>query len=252
MTHSMSAAAAEMPPATQPGPVLVSPEVPDLVARRNGRRRWMRVLQVGLLAGGVVAAAAWQHRTAPLEALGAALVHEDGLRRAADVAVVSLANPRGAALDAAKLHRRGLAREVWIPRWRDERAGCRADALGVRVPRHHEVARAILERAGVPSSAIVVLDDPVSGLESEMASVGRALRAHPALRPVVLTQRSHTARARVLLRDVYAPAAQARVRAVRTDPFDPSTWWRERATTREVLLEYMKWAKLLASGPQVR
>jgi uncharacterized SAM-binding protein YcdF (DUF218 family) len=214
---------------------------------------WRRTLHVGLIGMGLaLALIGWTRRTLPLRLIGAALVHEDPLGRDADVAVVSMANPRGAALEAAKLHRRGVVREVWIPRWRDERADRRVEAIGVRVPRHHEVARAILERAGVPSSAIVELADPVRGLEGEMAAIGRVLRAQPGMRPVVITQRSHTARARLLLRDVYAPAALARVRAVHSDPFAPDGWWRRRDTTREALLEVAKWATLLVHGPQTR
>lgn len=223
----------------------VSPAAP----RRSAARRLAAV--AAAVAGVLLATAAWRQRADALGILGAALVREDAVAHA-DVAIVSMAQPRAAALDAAKLYRRGLVREVWIPRWRDEPADRRVDDLGLRVPRHHEVARAILERAGVPATAVVVLDDAVDGLESEMAAVGRRLRAAPATRPVVVTQRSHTARARLLLRDVHAPQARSLVRAAHGDRFDPSGWWRERGAVREVLLEYAKWVALLVWGPQRR
>jgi uncharacterized SAM-binding protein YcdF (DUF218 family) len=217
-------------------------------ARRGGAPE---VQAAVLLAMALLVAFAWQARSAPLRWLGAALVREDPLGRA-DVAVVSMAQPRGAALDAAKLYRRGLVRGVWIAPWLDEPADRRVDALGVRVPRHHEVARHILEKAGVPASAITLLDRPVAGLEEEMAVVGSALRGRRGTRAIVVTQRSHTARARVLLRDAYARNADARVRAARIDRFDPDAWWRERGAAREVLLETLKWAVLLTRGPQAR
>lgn len=198
------------------------------------------------------AGASWQYRTAPLERLGAALVTEDHVGRGADVAVVSMASPRGAALDAAKLSRRGLVREIWIPRWHDEPADRRVEALGMHPPRHHEVARQILERAGVPAAAIVILDEPVDGLDGEMAVVGAALRRRPTMRPIVLTARTHTARARLLLREAYAPAAQALVRSAHADPFVPATWWRARGAVREVALEYAKWIAMLMRGPSVK
>ena len=198
-----------------------------------------------------VAGASWRHRAAPLERLGAALMAEDPVGRGADVAVVSMASPRGAALDAAKLYRRGLVREIWIPRWRDEPADRRVEALGVHAPRQHEVARQILERAGVPAASIELLDEPVDGLDGEMATVGAALRRRPTIHPIVLTARTHTARARLLLREVYAPAAQALVRGAHADPFAPATWWRSRAAVREVALEYAKWIALLTRGPSV-
>jgi uncharacterized SAM-binding protein YcdF (DUF218 family) len=204
-----------------------------------------------LLAVALLIAFAWRERTAPLRRLAQALVREDPVG-AADVGVVSMAQPRGAALDAAKLYRRGLVRQVWITPWLDEPADRRIDALGVRVPRHHEVARSILEKSGVPASAITLLDRPVTGLEGEMAVVGRALRARWGTRAIVLTQRSHTARAAMLLRHAYAPGAAVRVRAAHLDRFDPDGWWRERGAVREVLLETLKWAVLLTRGPEAR
>jgi uncharacterized SAM-binding protein YcdF (DUF218 family) len=210
---------------------------------------------LAVLLGGtaiVLGEAAWRHRTMPLERLGTALVVEDRIDRPADVAVVSMASPRAAALDAAKLYRRGLVREIWIPRWSDEPADHRVEALGVHPPRHHEVVRSILLRAGVPAASIVVLDEPVDGLDGEMAVVGAALRQRPAIRPIVLTARSHTARARLLLRDVYAPAAGALVRGAHADPFAPDAWWRRRPMVREVALEYAKWAALLTRGPSFK
>jgi uncharacterized SAM-binding protein YcdF (DUF218 family) len=214
-------------------------------------RARVRALRVTIAAAAIVlAAAAWSARTVPLRWLGGALVHEDAIV-ATDVAVVSMASAREAALDAAKLQRRGLVREIWIPRWRADRVDRRVDALGVHVPRPHDVARSILARAGVPSSAIVTLDEPITGLESEMASVGRALRARPGLRVLVLTARTHTARARMLLRDWFAPAARVSVHAPHGDGFAADAWWRDRSASREVALESLKWARLLASGPSM-
>jgi uncharacterized SAM-binding protein YcdF (DUF218 family) len=203
------------------------------------------------VAVGAVLLAAWNARTAPLRVLGNALVSEDALLHAGDVAVVSMAGPQAAALDAAKLYRRGLVREIWIPRWHDEPVDRRVDALGIHVPRQHQVAQAILEQAGVPRLAIVQLEDPVSGLESEMAAVGGILRVRPDIRPIVVTQRSHTARARLLLRDVYAPASATQVHAPHADRFAPDAWWKHRGSVREVLLESLKWIQLLVRGPQM-
>jgi uncharacterized SAM-binding protein YcdF (DUF218 family) len=219
------------------------------VPSRRRRRTALGGLRVALAAAAViVAAAAWEGRRAPLRWLGAALVHEDALLPT-DVVVVSLASVREGALDAAKLHRRGMVREIWVPRWHVDGVDRRLDALGVHVPRPHEIARTVIERAGVPSSAVVVLEDPVTGLESEMASVGRALRARPGLRALVLTSRTHTARARALLRERFAPAARVRVHAPHADRFAPDAWWGDRSAIRAVALEALKWVGLVLSVP---
>ncbi len=214
---------------------------------RRSRHATLGIVCAALVAGTL--GTAWRHRVMPLRRLGAALVAEDRVPRGLDVAVVSMATPRAAALDAAKLYRRDLVHEIWIPRWRDEPADRRVEALGLHPPRHHEVVRQILARAGVPESAQVLLDEPVDGLAGEMAVVGAALRQRPTLRPIVLTARTHTARARLLLREVYAPAARSLVRGAHADPFDPGAWWRERGGVREVALEYAKWIALLTRGP---
>jgi uncharacterized SAM-binding protein YcdF (DUF218 family) len=211
--------------------------------RPGGAGRLLHVALAVLVV--VVAVAAWRHRTVPLQHLGAALIAHDPLVPA-DVAIVSMASPRAAALDAAKLYRRGVVRQIWVPRWHDEPVDRRVAALGVRPPRHDQVARTILRHAGVPASAIAVLDDPVDGLDSEMAVVGAALRRRPDLRAIVLTARTHTARARLLLREV-----RARVRAPHADRFSPDGWWRSRETVREVALEYAKWVALLTRGPAI-
>ena len=124
-----------------------------------------------LLAVALLIGFAWRERTAPLRRLAQALVREEPHRAGRRRRRVD-GEPRGAALDAAKLYRRGLVRQVWITPWQDEPADRRVDALGIRVPRHHEVARSILEKAGVPAFAIRLLDQPVNGLDGEMAVVG--------------------------------------------------------------------------------
>src|SRR5262245_31483678 len=219
-------------------------------AARAGARWWLAVngLRAAVIALAITAGlAAGQRRPGPTETLGSALVAQDQALPS-DVAIVSMASPSAGALDAAKLYRRGVVGEVWVPRWHDEPVDRRVEALGIRAPRPHEIARDILERGGVPASSIVYLDDPVDGLDGEMAVVGAALRRRPTLRPVVLTARTHTARARLLLREVYAPAARARVRSPHGDRFSTTSWWRDRGAVREVALEYAKWIALLTRG----
>jgi uncharacterized SAM-binding protein YcdF (DUF218 family) len=215
------------------------------VRRARGHDAVRLAIGVGIV---LLVVVAWGARHHALRSLGAVLVHEDTLVPS-DVAVVSIASPRGSALDAVKLYRRGLVREVWVSHWRTDPVDRRMAALGVRVPRPDEVARAVLEHGGVPASAIHLLDEPVAGLEAEMAVLGRALRSAAVRRVIVLTARTHTARARVLLRDAFAPGVGVLVRAPHSDQFTPDAWWRDRDAAREVLLEYLKWARLLVSGP---
>lgn len=104
-----------------------------------------------------------------------------------------------------------------------------------------DVAVAILERSGVPRDAIAVMDDPVDGLNAEMAAIGRHFTAHPTGSLLLVTARSHTRRARWLLTRVLPAGTRIAVRASRQDPFDPTAWWQTRSGGREVAMEYLRW-----------
>src|SRR5262245_60811685 len=90
------------------------------IERRVRRARGRGALRLAAGVGvALLALVAWGARDHALRSLAAVLVHEDALVPS-DVAVVSIATPRESALDAAKLYRRGLVREVWVSHWRTD------------------------------------------------------------------------------------------------------------------------------------
>ena len=192
---------------------------------------------------------AWCFRGALLARAGMLLVAEDALAPA-DAIVVSIACPRAGVLDAARLYRQGLGRLVVLPRSGAGTAELEIRALGIPLLAPHELGRAILEHRGVPPKAIVVPDETVDGTTAEVAATARLARERKLRSVLYLTARSHTARARWLLRRRLPPATTAIVRGVACDSFSPDAWWHARAQVRELVTEYLRWASLLVPAPE--
>ena len=171
---------------------------------------------------------------------GRALVAEDPIARA-DLVVVSNADVRSAALEAVALYRAGAAPRIGLMPWRRDALDDRIRAMGVSYLGFTELAAAIMERAGVPPAAVVVLPATVDGTRSEVRAVGAYVREAGIASVVYVTTRSHTARVRRMLLREIGPGAVVSVRAARDDPFRPDGWWRQRATARELVTEYIRW-----------
>jgi uncharacterized SAM-binding protein YcdF (DUF218 family) len=158
-----------------------------------------------------------------------------------DVIVVSNAIARADTLTAAALYRDGVSRRIVLPWWQPEPLDLELQALGVPWLPPTDLALAILEKKGVPRTAVEVLKDPVDGLNAEVASVGRWAQARRPKSLMFVTARSHSRRARWLLERVVPPGTRIVVRGSDSDPFDPHAWWHSRAGGREVAMEYLRW-----------
>lgn len=162
--------------------------------------------------------------------------------------VVSQANAKAAALEAVHLYHAHLSPQIALTTWSTHPIDDELHRLGLLCLHPTEVARAILERGGVASDAIVVLSDPVDGTGTEMqAVVAFVLERRPqSLR--LITARSHTARARWLLRRGLPPDIRVSVGSARFDAFSPTSWWQRREQTRDVMVEYLRWMNTLFLG----
>jgi uncharacterized SAM-binding protein YcdF (DUF218 family) len=106
----------------------------------------------------------------------------------------------------------------------------------------HELAVAVLTKSGVPAESIRVLDDTVDGLNTEVAAIGRFARADRPASLLYVTARSHSRRARWLLRRLMPEDTTLIVHASADDQFQPDAWWHSRTGSREVAMEYLRWA----------
>src|SRR5262249_7572223 len=193
------------------------------------------------------AGAGWYKRHAVLARLAHILVAEDPLVPV-ELVVVSNANAKTTALEAAHLYRAHLSSQIVLTTWVVQPIDEELRRLGIFCLHPTEAARTILERSGVAPEAIVVLPDSVDGTETEIAAVvAFALQNRPkSLR--FITVRSHTARARWLLRRGLPPDIRVSVGSSRFDPFSTASWWQRRDQSREVMSEYMHWVNTLVLG----
>jgi uncharacterized SAM-binding protein YcdF (DUF218 family) len=146
------------------------------------------------------------------------------------------------------LYRRGMGTTVALPTVLVSPVDDEIRRLGVPYPSPTALAAAILEYGGVPKSAIDVVRDAVDGTDTEVAAVTAFVRQRMPRSVLFLTARSHTARARWLLRRQLPVQVQLTVRSPRSDGFAPDAWWQSRDQSRDVVLEYLRWVNSLVLG----
>jgi uncharacterized SAM-binding protein YcdF (DUF218 family) len=203
-----------------------------------------RTAVIGLLLVATAAAAAWEARHAILSGAGALVVSEDPLGPA-ELMVVSNASARGDALEAARLYGAGISSRVVVLTWRAEPIDDEMRRLGVPYLPATELVHAILVHSGVPAGAIAVLPGPVDGLNSEIAVLATFAREHRPESLLFVTARTHTARARWLLRRTLPAGMRVAVRSPPSDRFSPRSWWESRDQSRELGEEYLRWLNTL-------
>jgi uncharacterized SAM-binding protein YcdF (DUF218 family) len=188
----------------------------------------------------ITAGAGWYARHALLIKVAAILVVEDPLEPA-EMLVVSNAINQAAALEAAHLYRDGISSQIVVLTGISTPLDDEVRKLGIPSPGPTELVRAILERSGVPATAITVLADPVDGTEAEIAAVVAFARQRMPESLLFIASRSHTARVRWLLRRGLASQTRFSVRSSRFDSFVVASWWQTRDQSREVMSEYLRW-----------
>ena len=76
---------------------------------------------------------------------------------------------------------------------------------------------------------------------SEARVVGRELVHRRFRRIIITTSKSHTRRARFIWHNMYKNELVVSMTAAKSDPYDPSKWWRDGRQIRWVLAEYGAW-----------
>lgn len=175
--------------------------------------------------------------------LGPALVREDPLAPV-DAVVVSIGGWYGAVLEAVRLQTTGVAPRVVVARWASQSnaADDGIRRLGIPLLTPPELVTATLNRGGVPATAVDRVDVDVDGTGADIAALAARVRERGYRRVVLLTARSHSRRAGWLLGRALPADVTILVRSPPDDPFDPAAWWRSRESTREVLMESLRWA----------
>jgi uncharacterized SAM-binding protein YcdF (DUF218 family) len=201
----------------------------DMPAKHVRRRLLVLLIVLTLLAG----AGLWAFRRA-----GRWLVIEDSLQRARAIVVLSGLCPYRA-MEAAEIYRQGWAPEVWL--FQDDPRGAE-DAfarLGIHYVTEEEWDQQVLERLGVPATAIRVLDTPTTNTVSETDLVASELRRMGGDRVILVTSPLHTRRAKAIWRSVVGDYPQAILRYDAFEPTDPDHWWRATQDVEGVVHEVL-------------
>ena len=224
----------------------VGPQTLEGLGVSSGRRyrHRRRVFIAVLTAAGLAAIVAWSVRRPLLVGAARMLVAEDTLSPV-DMIVVSNASARDGALEAARLFADGISAQLVIPSWVSDGVDDEIRRLGVPLLSPTDLIASVLEHKGVPPEAIVVTPDRADGTGPEITAVAAFARQRRPESLLFITARSHTARARWLLRHELPPGVRFAVRSPRTDTFSPASWWQRRDQTREVVEEYLRWANTL-------
>lgn len=170
------------------------------------------------------------------------LVVADPLPARADAIVIMAGSVPDRSLEAADLYRAGLAPRVVITRERLGQAGSLLHAHGIHLPEGDDLTRTVLTGLGVPDAAIVRLRRRTRNTRTEARTIARWACRNRMHELIVVSSRTHTRRARMILRQSLGPSVHLAMRPSRYDPFTAGRWWRVASSAKQVLSEYEKLA----------
>lgn len=154
---------------------------------------------------------------------------EDPLEKAQAIAVLSGRMPLRAS-EAAKLYREGYAPRIWLTR--SVEPGATLENLGIPFVGEDFYNKQVLLHEGVPADAIRVLDPPIMNTADEIIAISKALGQEHGQAVIIVTNKVHTRRTRILWHKLNSGNGRAIVRGASADPFEPGKWWK---TTRDAL-----------------
>ena len=181
-----------------------------------------------------------------ISGLGRWLVVVDSLKDATAVVVLGGGAPYRA-IQAAQIFREGWAPEIWITRTPTEADEALVARLGLKFDFGDEASnRLVLQRLGVPPSAIRTLAPGARNTAEEVTTISAELARMGGNRVIIVTSKSHTRRVRTTWRAVVGSSQEVVVRYADLDHFDGTRWWERTndalAVSREVFGLLNVWA----------
>lgn len=175
-----------------------------------------------------------------LRAMGRYLITEDRLQKAGAIAVLAGDGGVGRTLEAVRLYQDGHAPKIVLTHQRLPKGYEALVRLGLTVPEERGIQWMILKAMRIPATAVLQVSERADSTETEMIYLARLLKEHQIGTVILVTDRSHSTRARKILARVSGGKIVIISRPTRYDTFDPEGWWRSRADAKEVLMEYAK------------
>ena len=172
---------------------------------------------------------------------GVWLMVEDPLQHARAVVVLGGEVPFRA-MEAARVHRQGWAREVWVTQGAAHEDQIALSRMGIERPIEADYSVLVLEHLGVPREAVRLLPARAEATADEIRLVADELRRTGGERVILVTSKYHARRVRALWRMLVGARPEAVVRYTPDDPFDPDRWWK---TTSDAMAVSREWLGLL-------
>ena len=174
--------------------------------------------------------------------IGSYLYAEDPLERA-DAICVLAGTRMERQLEAADLYLQGWAQHIVLTEETPDGGIVTLERRGFDFPSNAEIARDIIVRLGVPSTAIEILREIHDSTAHEANSLRRIALARGWKRVIVVTSKFHTRRGGFAIRrELKGSRTDVIMRGSRYDPADPLHWWRTRADVRNAISEAQKLA----------
>ena len=201
-------------------------------------RRTRVRLAVAALAAAAMAILAVATLEPALRLVGRALVVEDALAPSDAIVIVAGGIPTREAT-AAGLYGRGLAPLVVLSNNFTPDRVRELIALGARHLDFQGEARLVVEKHGVPPTAIVALSPPVKTTEAELKLVAETARARGWRRVILVTSPQHSRRVKLVWSREAAGKVEGLVALAKDDEFPGEGWWWKRRDAEAVLHEYL-------------
>lgn len=175
-----------------------------------------------------------------LRTMGRYLITEDRLQKAEAIAILTGDGGVARTLEAVRLYQDGYAPRIILTHQRLPKGYEALARLGITVPEERNIQWMVLKATRVPTTAVLQVNERSDSTASEMAHLVRLLKEHRIRTVILVTDRSHSTRARKILARVSGGTITIISRPTRYDTFDPEGWWRSRVDAKEVLFEYQK------------
>src|SRR5437867_900169 len=134
----------------------------------------------------IVIAASLVLAVACLRSAGSWLIVEDPLQPAGAIVVFGGQVPFRA-MEAARTYHQGWAREVWLTQSAASDEDVALDKLGIERPSDSEISRRVVERLGVPASAVRMLPERIVNTAEEVRAIGREVQQAGGDRVILIT-----------------------------------------------------------------
>jgi uncharacterized SAM-binding protein YcdF (DUF218 family) len=171
-----------------------------------------------------------------LKGLGGWIIVSDPLEKA-DAIVVLGGNLPFRSAEAARLFREGWATRVWVtaPESASELEAIKN--LGLAATPVDQLSVRVLEKYGVPGSAIRVLSPHVEDTVEEIRFITGALTETGLSRVIIVTSPTHTRRVRAIWRILARRGQRSFVHHIDRESFEADRWWETERDRSRVMRE---------------